>query len=40
MPDDVNFAIFVNSWDGTKEGHLGKILELIDYSIEFALARI
>jgi hypothetical protein len=37
MPGDVDFAIFVNSWDGTQAGHLGAIPPLIQSSIEFAL---
>lgn len=36
MPGDVDFAIFVNSWDGTGPGHLGTIPTLITNSIEFA----
>ena len=37
MPDDVNFAIFVNSWDGSNLGHLRAIPTLIEKSIESAL---
>jgi hypothetical protein len=36
MPDQVDFAIFVNSWDGTGPGHLGTIQALIQASVEFA----
>jgi len=37
MPGDVDFAIFVNSWDGTQAGYLGTIPTLIQNSIEFTL---
>jgi len=41
MPGDVDFAIFVNSWDGKPggPGHLGTIPTLIQNSIEFALFK-
>jgi CubicO group peptidase (beta-lactamase class C family) len=35
MPGDVNFAIYVNSWDGTLTGHLAGIPGLIRSSVEF-----
>jgi hypothetical protein len=35
MPGKIDFAIFVNSWDGTGPGHLGVIPQLIKDSIEF-----
>ena len=35
MPGDVDFAIYVNSWDGTLAGHLGGIPNLISKSVEF-----
>jgi CubicO group peptidase (beta-lactamase class C family) len=35
MPGDVDFAIYVNSWDGTPGGHLGGIPALIQSSVEF-----
>jgi CubicO group peptidase (beta-lactamase class C family) len=35
MPGDVNFAIYVNSWDGTQGGHLAGIPALIQSSVEF-----
>jgi hypothetical protein len=38
MPGKVDFAIFVNSWDGTGPGHLGVIPQLIKDSIEFVFA--
>ena len=38
MPDDVDFAIFVNSWDGTQPGHLGTIPTLIQNNVEFVFA--
>jgi CubicO group peptidase (beta-lactamase class C family) len=34
MPGQVDFAVFVNSWDGTPAGHLGTIPSLIQNSIE------
>lgn len=37
---DMDFAIFVNSLDGTQAGHLGTIPQLIQNSIEFALFRL
>jgi CubicO group peptidase (beta-lactamase class C family) len=37
MPDDVDLAIFVNSWDGTPGGHLVGIPALIQSSTEFIL---
>lgn len=38
MPGDVDFAIFVNSWDGTIPGHLGTIPTLIQNNIEFVFS--
>lgn len=35
MPKEVDFAIFVNSWDGTSAGYLGAIPGLIQNNIEF-----
>jgi CubicO group peptidase (beta-lactamase class C family) len=35
MPGAVDFAIYVNSWDGTDGGHLAGIPALIQSSIEF-----
>jgi CubicO group peptidase (beta-lactamase class C family) len=35
MPADVDFAIYVNSWDGTPGGHLSGIPALIVNSVEF-----
>jgi CubicO group peptidase (beta-lactamase class C family) len=35
MPGDVDFAIYVNSWDGTPAGHLAGIPALIQSSVEF-----
>lgn len=34
MPGDVDFAIYVNSWDGTPGGHLAGIPALIQSSVE------
>ena len=35
MPGDFDFAIYVNSWDGTPGGHLAGIPALIQNSVEF-----
>jgi hypothetical protein len=35
LPDDVDLAIYVNSWDGTTGGHLSGIPTLIQNSVEF-----
>jgi hypothetical protein len=35
MPGDAELVAFTNSWDGTGPGHLGKIPQLIQDSVEF-----